>query len=227
MKTICVIPAYNEEEKIKTVVKDALPYVDQVLVVDDGSKDQTAFFAKQAGAKVLQHIINRGQGAALETGDEYCRRVKADIAVHFDGDGQFEGKEIVDIIRPIIKDRQEIVFGSRFLGKRANWSLQKRFLIYPIARVVNRLLTGSLLSDPQNGFRALSAAALDKIRIENDGMAHNSEIQGKAYAKKLRIAEVPVTVKYTQFGQGFFRGRGSGSGGVRIVKDLLIAKLTK
>jgi len=218
MKTFCVIPAYNEAETIAKIVGEVKPLVDQIVVVDDGSSDNTGKLAKAQSVKVLSHFINRGQGASLETGNQYALRAGADIIVHFDADGQFLAEEIKDIISPIIKGEADIVFGSRFLGKKSNMPPFKKYVIIPLAHLVNKIFTGSNLTDPQNGFRALSRKAASQIKIEQDGMAHNTEIISKAFASGLKIKEVPVTVIYHNFGQRF-------SGGLKIIKDLILARL--
>lgn len=219
-KIACVIPAWNEEKNIAQVVKNVRPFVDEIIVVNDASKDETARLADEAGAYVISHPINRGQGAALQSGNDYALNLGADIVVHFDGDNQFLAEEIKDMITPILKDEADIVFGSRFLGKKANLPLFKRLIIYPLAQVFTRLILGIKLSDPQNGFRAMSRQTAEKIRIMNREMAHNSEIQAKAFNYKLRVSEVPITVIYHHFGQKL-------SGGFKIIKDLFIYKLSK
>lgn len=219
-KVICVIPAYNEEKNIAKVVKDVRPFVDEVIVVDDSSQDKTTLLAKENQAIVITHPINRGQGAALQTGNEYALEIGADIIVHFDGDDQFLASEIPDMTKGIINKEADIVFGSRFLGKKANFPFLKKYLIYPLAQLFSRLVMGINLSDPQNGFRAMNKEAAEKIQIENREMAHNSEIQSKAFAYKLRVKEVPITVIYHHFGQKL-------SGGIKIIKDLFIYKLSK
>lgn len=219
MKIICVIPAWNEEKNIAKVVRSAMPYVDEVVVVDDCSADQTVALAISAGASIIKHPINRGQGAALQTGNDYALSVGADIIVHFDGDDQFSAAEIPDIIAPIKDGRADIVFGSRFLGKKANLPAKKKYLIMPLAKIFTRFILGVKLSDPQNGFRALNRHAAS-LRIENRAMAHASEIQARAFKEKLMIAEVPVTVTYHEFGQSL-------GGGFKVLKDLLINKIIK
>lgn len=225
MKTVIVIPAYNEEKNIGEVVKKTKPLVDEIVVVDDGSSDQTFKAAREQGVVVLKHLINRGQGAALETGNQYALKQKADIIVHFDADGQFLAEEIKDIIRPIEKGEAEVVFGSRFLGKKSEIPWFKEKIIIPLAGLVNKLLINVSLSDPQSGFRALSKKAAGKIRIENDGMAHCSEILYKVFKNNFKVKEVPITVVYRGFGQGLLAGKGRGSGGFKIIRDLLLAKL--
>jgi len=218
MKIFCIIPAYNEAKTITGVINKAKPLVSKVVVVDDGSIDKTKELAKAQGVKVLSHIINRGQGAALETGNQYALREGADIIIHFDADGQFLAEEINDIIAPIREGTADIVFGSRFLGKKSNMPAFKKYVIIPLAHLVNKIFTGSNLTDPQNGFRALSKKAAEKIKIEQDGMAHNTEIISKAFGSGLKIKEIPVTVIYHDFGQRF-------SGGLKIIKDLILARI--
>ncbi len=220
MKITCVIPAYNEAKNISLVVSGVRPFVDEVVVVDDCSRDNTSELAKQAGAIVFRHPLNRGQGAALQTGNDYALEHQADIIVHFDADDQFLASEIKDMVAPILAGRADIVFGSRFLGKKSNLPAFKKYLIMPLARTFTRVILGIKLSDPQNGFRALSQTAARRIRINNREMAHNSEIQIEAFREKLRIAEVPITVVYHHFGQKL-------AGGLKVIRDLLIHKIIK
>lgn len=218
MKTFCIIPAYNEAKTIVKVINGVKPLVDKVVAVDDGSTDNTYELAKTQNIIVLRHIINRGQGATLQTGNEYAIKNGAEIIIHFDADGQFLAKEIKDIIRPIKSGKADIVFGSRFLGKKSNMPWFKRNIIMPIAKIANKIAFNVSLTDPQNGFRAMKTETAKKIIIEHDGMAHCSEIIFKAFKNNLCIKEVPTTIIYHNFGQKF-------SGGIKIIKDLLLAKL--
>lgn len=218
MKIICVIPAWNEEKNIAKVVTGVRPFVDEVVVIDDCSKDDTSALAEAAGATVFRHPLNRGQGAALQTGNDYALEHGADIIVHFDADDQFLAAEIKDMVAPIIEGRADIVFGSRFLGKKANLPPVKKYLIMPLARTFTRVILGIKLSDPQNGFRAMNRLAAEKIRINNREMAHNSEIQIKAFKEKLKVAEVPITVIYHRVGRAW-------SEAGKIVRDLFIHKI--
>jgi glycosyltransferase involved in cell wall biosynthesis len=220
MKITCVIPAYNEAVHIAAAVEAVKPYVDEVVVVDDCSKDNTLALAKEAGALVLRHAINRGQGAALQTGNDYALFRGADIIVHFDADNQFAASEIKDLTAPLLSGECDAVFGSRFLGKKSNMPSGKKYLIMPLARFINRVVFNIRLTDPQSGFRALTAAAASEIRIDNDGMAHCNEILIKTFARALRVKEVPITVTYEEFGQRW-------GGGVRILKDLFLKNLIK
>lgn len=219
MKIFCVIPAWNEEKNINKVVREVKEKVTEVVVVDDGSTDQTSREARSAGAKVLRHLINRGQGAALQTGNEYALKIGADVIVHFDADGQFLAEEINDMTAPIKRGEAEVIFGSRFLEKKSQIPILKKFFILPLAHLANKLLLGVTLTDPQSGFRALSRVAAQKIEIEQDDMAHCSEIIYKTFKNNLKFREVPITVIYHGFGQKL-------GGGFKIVKDLLLAKIT-
>ena len=218
MKIFCIIPAYNEKKTIAEVIEKVKKNVNEVIVVNDGSKDETKKLAKEKGAVVLSHIINRGQGAALETGNQYALNKGAEIIVHFDADGQFLAEEIKDIVSPIVRGEADIVFGSRFLGKKSNLPQFKKHIIIPLAHLVNKIFIGATLTDPQNGFRAMSSETAKKITIEQDGMAHNTEIISKSFENNLKIKEIPVTVIYHNFGQRF-------SGGLKIIKDLILSRL--
>lgn len=226
MKIFCIIPALNEEGTIKEVIEKTKLLVEQVVVIDDGSTDNTKKIAKEAGAIVLTHLINRGQGASLETGNSYALSNGADAVFHFDADGQFMTSEIKDVLEPIIKNEVDVVLGSRFMGKKSNMPWFKKFFIIPIAHLVNRFVLGTKidLTDPQCGFRAMNREALKKIKIEQNGMAHTSEILYKIYKNNLRIKEVPITVVYNQFGQSIF-SEARGGGGIRVLKDLILNKL--
>lgn len=225
MKIFCVIPAYNEEKKIAQTIADVKNYIADIVVVDDGSADATADAAKQAGVKVLEHIINRGQGAALATGNEYAKDKGADIIVHYDADGQFVPAEIPVLLAPLLKNECDVSLGSRFIEGEPDMPWSKRHILFPLAHLVNYLLLGVSLSDPQSGFRALGKKGIEKIRIEQDGSAHCSEILYKAKKENLRIKEVPITVIYNEYGQTLFKGKGRRKGGLQIIKDLLIARI--
>ncbi len=148
MKIFVVIPAWNEAERIRPVLESliSLPY--ELVVVDDASSDDTYQIVSQYPVSLLRHRVNRGQGAALQTGNDYALSKGADIIVHFDADGQFLVEEIKDIIEPLINNQADIVFGSRFLAKKSQMPWLKEKIYFPIAKLVNRVLLGIKSSDP-------------------------------------------------------------------------------
>lgn len=225
MKIFCVIPAYNEEKNISKVIKDLKSFVDKIIVVDDCSSDKTYEIAKREDAIVLRHIINRGQGAALQTGNDYALAQGADFIVHFDADGQFLAEDIKKAMEPLLKNEVDIVLGSRFLDKKTDMPFIKRKVIMPLARIFNQVFFKFYLTDPQNGFRIFSKEAAKKIKITNDGSAHCNEILHKIFKNNLRVQEVPISVFYNDFGQGLLGGKGRKMGGLRIIKDLILSFL--
>jgi len=210
---LALVPAYNEARHISSVVRNLLPHVDRVVVIDDGSSDKTASEAISGGALVISHDINRGQGASLETGHHYARSINADFVLHFDGDGQFDVEDIAGAHDALTSANADILFGSRFLDDRSTLPWAKRFVIMPIARHINRVVSGLPLRDAHNGFRILNRRALDVVRMTQDGMAHATEIPSLVKKYHLRYIEFPVKVTYHEFGQGV-------RGGFRILKDL-------
>ena len=194
-----VIPSYNEGSVIGEVIKDLISKNYQnIVVVDDCSSDNTSAVAEDAGAVVLRHIINRGQGAALKTGTNYALKNGADIIVHFDADGQMQSSDIKKMIDPIIKSNFDITIGSRFLGTVENIDFMKKVML-KLARVVVFTLYGLWLTDSQNGFRAMNRVAAKNIEITSDRMEHAGEILGEIKQKNLRFKEIPVNIKYTDY----------------------------
>lgn len=221
MKVFIVIPAYNEESSIIKVLSDLQAHnFSNIVVVDDGSEDKTAFTVRQSTAHLLLHGINRGMGAALETGNQYALAHGAEIIVHFDADGQMQAKDINSLIDPILKNEVDVCLGSRFLSKNDEMPWSKKYVIHPISRVINYLFTRVWLTDAHNGFRALSRQAASKIHISQDRMAHNTEIVEKIRKFNLRYYEVPVTIKYFEYGQSL-------AGGFKVLKDLILGKLIR
>ncbi len=217
---VAIVPAYNEGKTIGSVARGLFEHVDKVVVVDDGSTDDTLCEAQKMGLVVLRHEINRGQGAALETGHEYTRKIDADYVLHFDGDGQFDPSDIAPALKALQESGADILFGSRFLGKQANLPFFKKIFILPISKLLNYLITNSRLSDVHNGFRILTRRALDSIHITQDRMAHATEIVALVKKNKLKYIEFPVTVRYSEYGQGAV-------GGLQILRDLWLDKFIK
>jgi len=198
-KVAVVIAAYNEEHKIGDVVRGVREAgYGNVIVVDDGSRDQTLERASDANATVLQHVINRGQGAALKTGIDYALKEGADIIVTFDADGQHDPKEIATVVTPVANGTVEIALGSRFLHAGSNVPLVRRVALKGGALLM-RIMYGLRLTDSHNGFRALSSKALHRMDLRADRMEHASEIVDEMAKKRVRYCEVPVTIRYTDY----------------------------
>lgn len=211
-----VAPAYNEEKNITATLQGLLAQgYRNIIVVDDGSIDNTFKIAENLKVHVLRHAINRGQGAALQTGHEYALLQGAEIIVDFDADGQFDPKDIAEAIKKLQTEKLDMVLGSRFLVEKQQIPFTKKYFLLPLARFVNWIFTGVKLTDAHNGFRVFTRSALQKIIITQDKMAHNTQIVTQAKKNKFSFAEVPVKVIYRRYGQGF-------CGGLEIVRDLII-----
>ena len=168
-----------------------------VVVVDDGSADRTSETALEAGATVLRHLMNRGQGAALQTGIEYSLKKGADVIVTFDADGQHDAADVAALLHPIVDGFADVVLGSRFLGKAENMPLS-RWVVLKCGLVFTRWTSGLKLTDTHNGLRAFSRRAAQHVRFINDRMAHASELMDLIRKNKLHYLEVPVHVRYTE-----------------------------
>ena len=193
MKLVC-IPAYNEEEHIEDVIKKSLSHVDQVIVCDDGSTDNTAKIAKDAGAIVISQK-NQGYGAAIATLFDYARRENTQIMITLDGDGQHNPDQIPLLIDTITTHNVDVVIGSRFLDDTTKTSGYRKTGIKIITSASN-YGTNFKVTDSQSGFRAYSKDAIDAIHPTEQGMAVSTEILLKISNKGLSLAEVPITISY-------------------------------
>ena len=191
---LACIPAYNEESTIQDVIKKALPYVDKVIVCDDGSTDNTAKLAKEAGAIVISQK-NQGYGAAITTLFEQTRKEDVQIMITLDGDGQHNPDQIPLLIDTIITHNVDVVIGSRFLDDKTKAPGYRKTGIKIITSASN-YGTNFKVSDSQSGFRAYSKDAIDAIHPTEQGMSVSTEILLKISNKGLSVAEVPITVSY-------------------------------
>ena len=210
-KRIIVIPAYNEELTIADVVSAAVKIADRVLVVDDGSRDRTAALAKQAGALVVRHAVNRGVGAALGTGIEAAIRLDADAVVTMDADGQHRAEDASKVFERLDQGDVELVIGSRMKkGDEAGNMPPHRVFFNTIGNVLTYLLFGVWVTDSQSGLRGLSRKAASTIELRTNGMESLSEFIKEKKDKHWRLAEVPIKAIYTDYsmskGQNFFVG---------------------
>lgn len=222
MKTVVVIPTYNEASHIAEIVSAVKPLVQEVVVVDDGSSDATADIASAAGATVLQHIINCGPGAATQTGLSYASMSDADYVVTFDGDGQHDPEDIPKALECIQKGKKDIVIGSRFLKKNnIPWL---RVWANRTANIITFLLSGILISDSQSGFKVFSRHALSKITITANGFEFCTEIIRGIAKANLSYAEYPIKVYYSE--ESMAKGQNFSTGVVTVFK-LIVRSLMR
>lgn len=220
-----VIPAYNEQRNVREAVQQVRQQIVNVVVVDDCSKDNTSSEALQAGAHVLRHPINRGQGAALRTGMDYALGQGADVIVHFDADGQMQPEQIPIMVQPIIHGEADIALGSRFLSQKSNIPPLRRMILKG-GILFTRMISGLNLTDTHNGFRAMNRYAAEKIRIVQDRYSHASEILDEIAKHKLRYKEIPVTVTYSNEAMAAARARGQSSfNAIKIAGRVIWGKL--
>ena len=216
-----VIAAFNEAHSVPKVVKELQKAGYQnVVAIDDGSKDKTSDALTKTHATVLEHVINRGQGAALKTGIDYALEQGADIIVTYDADGQHRLEDLPVIIQPVADERADITFGSRFL-KKTRVPLMRKILLKGSILVL-RAFYGLPMTDAHNGFRALSRKAAQKINITADRMAHASEFVEETRRLGLRYKEIPVTIRYTE--ESLRRGHGSFRQAFKILYTMLVKR---
>jgi glycosyltransferase involved in cell wall biosynthesis len=188
---LTLIPAYNEEETIANVVAEASEYVDEVVVIDDGSKDRTGTLAHDLGAVVLPHALNMGVGVAMRTGIDYAKQLKPRVVVTLDADGQHNPKDILRLIQPILAGQADLVLGSRFLLGNPQMPLIK-LIGNKLLSTLTSLLARSRLTDAQTGFRALNTEALLAVHLEATH-SHVQEMIIDLSRKGYRLKEVPIS----------------------------------
>ena len=210
-----VIPAHNEEKHIGDVVRQAKKYVDNAVVVDDGSRDGTVEEAKKSGAIVLKHVVNLGKGAALKTGCDYAIKNKADIIVAIDADAQHNPKEIPKFIGAV--KMHDVAIGYRklnmsmpFILRFGNWFINKTI----------RFLYGVKIKDSQCGYRAFTSEAYKKLRWKASDYSMESEMIAKIGKHRLSYAEVPIETIYSDKYKGT-----TILDGIKIVFNLLLWRL--
>jgi polyprenyl-phospho-N-acetylgalactosaminyl synthase len=193
-----VVPAYNEQSTIQQVVFGLRRLCPNIAVVDDGSTDLTAVRARAAGANVLRHPINLGQGASLQTGIDFALENGASHIVTFDADLQHRPEDVPLVLKALTETSAEFALGSRFLGKANNIDASRKLLL-KAALLFTRLATGLRLTDVHNGMRAMTRRGASVLRIRQNRMAHASEILQQIAKSRLPYVEVPVTVEYTSY----------------------------
>lgn len=219
-----IIPVYNEVTVIAQTLHQLVQTAYNIVVVDDGSADGCGEVIQQFPVHYICHPVNLGQGAALQTGMDFARMKGATAIVHFDADGQHRVSDIELLLSPIINNDCDVVFGSRFLNKTDVQIPFSKKLFLQLARYVNWMFSGIMLTDAHNGLRAMNSRALEKIYFSENRMAHASEILLLVKEDRLSYTEVPVTIEYTEYskrkGQSLWNA-------VNIIFDLLFKKINR
>lgn len=195
MRVVAIIPAYNEAASIARVVEATLPYVEQVVVVDDGSLDDTARLARQAGAHALVQRQNMGKGAALQAGMDYAEHGGFDAIVALDADGQHDPRSIPALIRPVAEGSADMSVGSR----KAQWSTRMPWIRRMTNDLMSRFLSwiaGQPMEDTQSGYRCISLSVLRGVHVQTRHFEAESEFLLRAARAGFRIAWVPIQAIY-------------------------------
>lgn len=193
-RVVAVLPAYNLEKSIGEIVKRTKPFVDEVIVVADGSKDDTAGAASAAGAIVPAAEKVRGKGFAVIKGFQFAKSLQPDIVVLMDSDGQHLPEEIPALLKPILSEQCEMVVGSRMLGTLRTSTINK-FGNFGL-KIISFCVTWKWMTDTESGFRVFRADRLFDMKLNSHGYEIESELLLKALHKKFRIAEVPIHVPF-------------------------------
>ena len=198
-KVYILIPVFNEEKKIKSVVTELRKVFKNIITVNDGSSDASQEMLESLGVIVLNHSINLGQGAAISTGFKYIQNLKnAEAVVTFDADGQHSVEDAQAFAKEILLCKEEIIFGSRFIKNKANIPFIKKIALSIVVMFTNRLSRINL-SDVHNGLKAIKKDSLKKIEITIDGFGFESQIIHQASKKNITYKEMPTNTIYTSY----------------------------
>jgi polyprenyl-phospho-N-acetylgalactosaminyl synthase len=195
-----VIPAFNEASVIADVVADVRTVFDNVVCVDDGSRDDTGELALAAGAHLVRHPVNLGQGAAIQTGVEYARsRPGAAVFVTFDADGQHRVKDVVRMIDRLIAEDLDVVVGTRFADSAPAQMPRLRRILFPLIAKLSPASRRLGLTDAHNGLRVFNKTVADGLNLTMNGMSHASEFVAVIAENHWRVVEEPVEILYTDY----------------------------
>lgn len=219
--TWVVIPVYNESRAVGAVIRGLREHFPNIVCVDDGSSDGTWDVLRAEAPHALQHLVNRGQGAALQTGTTYALRQGAERIAHFDADGQHRVEDLARMVSLVASGACDIALGDRFSGDTSGIPAGRRLLLRT-AVLFHRVSSGIELNDVHNGLRVLSRTAAERIELTADRMAHASEIVDLIARSGLRVSQVPVTIRYTDYSKA--KGQ-SWTGGFRIIFHYLVGKV--
>lgn len=195
-----VIPAYNESKKILEVIEELNSYFsNRIVVVNDCSSDHTKDILEKSNCFLINHFINMGQGAALQTGIDFALQNGAKYVVTFDADGQHRIQDAISMINRLSNDEPMMICGSRFLGEKAVNMPKRKYIALKLAVMLTRVITKVKVTDAHNGLRAINQKALKLIRIRQSRMAHATELISQAKKFNINYVEVPVQILYTEY----------------------------
>jgi len=196
MSVAAAIPVFNEGAAISAVIAGVRPYVDRILIVDDGSTDGSGILAAETGAQVATHDRNHGKGVGLRTALGWAKaQPEVTELVLIDGDGQHDPEDIPRLLAELRRQDLDILVGSRFLGEN-NAPLYRLFGLHVLTASAG-LGSGIYVTDSQSGFRVLSRRAIDRLELNEGAFAVESEMLFEAAAKRMRLAETPIAIRYT------------------------------
>src|SRR3989344_1103316 len=203
MSTLIIIPAFNEAPVIATTITHIKKHLNghlnsAILVIDDGSTDDTYQMARTAGVFVLRHFLNRGLGGALGTGLAYARDHHYDFAVTLDADGQHDPEDINRVLQPLITSQADVVIGSRTLSHQGKLPLDRKIIIM-LSNLLTELLFNQPTTDSLSGFRGFNRRALESIVIKTDRMKVSNDFFSEIKRLGLKLAEVPIKIIYTDY----------------------------
>lgn len=217
-----VVPAYNESPVIRQTVEKLLLKKYSVVVVDDASSDNTKKELQGLPVFYARHLSNLGQGAAVRTGIELALKKNAAYIVTFDADGQHDVDDIEKMAGCLMGNKLDIVFGSRFVDGASTNAPALRKLVLRTARFINYLASGILLTDANNGLRLMTRDTALKMKITENRSSHNAQVQNLVHQHKLRYAEYPVNISYSDYS----RKKGvQNISSIRILYDLILFKI--
>lgn len=218
-----IIPVYNEEQVIESVIKSVLKQFKYVICINDGSRDNSSTQIAKTDAYLIEHPINMGQGAALQTGIEFARQLPVEYFVTFDADGQHRLEDVQAMLREIKRGGHDIILGSRFLGNVIGMKTTKRFIL-KAGIWFSKVTTGLKLTDTHNGLRVFNRKVAEGMQITLPDMSHASEILEIIATKGYGYKEIPVTIEYSDYSKA--KGQ-SMINAVNIGFDALLRKIIK
>ncbi len=220
-----IIPVYNEGGVIAEVIKNTQKTFKNVICIDDGSKDDSAKKIEKAGAYLLRHPINMGQGAALQTGVEFARSFEdARYFATFDADGQHRVEDVLAMVKELRNGEVDIVLGSRFLGRDAENIPKIKKIILRLAIKFSNATSGIKLTDTHNGLRVFNRNVAENLQITMSDMAHASEFLEIIRENKFRYKEIPVKIIYTDYS----RSKGQSIlNAINIAFDVMLQRISR